>query len=106
MKELTKKYGIKHCKYSPYHLQDNGKVESTNKVLETILTNIVQLYHRDWDDRLPEDFWAYHTTRRNTTRHTPYKLVYGKQVLLPTEQVRTFRIAAQLGLDLNEAQKQ
>jgi hypothetical protein len=34
-------------------------------------------------------------------------LVYGKQVLLPIEfQLKTFRMAAQLGLDLSEAQKQ
>ena len=37
----------------------------------------------------------------------PYELVYGKQVLLPVEfQVKTFRMAAQLGMDLDEAQKQ
>jgi transposase InsO family protein len=24
MKEITDKYGIKHCKYSPYHPQANG----------------------------------------------------------------------------------
>jgi transposase InsO family protein len=33
MRELTEKYGIKHRKYSPYHPQDNGQVESTKKVL-------------------------------------------------------------------------
>ena len=39
--------------------------------------------------------------------YTPYELVYGKQVLLPIEfQLKTFRMAAQLGLDLSEAQKQ
>jgi transposase InsO family protein len=107
MKELTEKYGIKHRKSSPYHPQANGQVESTNKVLETILTKTVQLHHRDWADRLPEALWAYRTTWRNTTGHTPYELVYEKQVLLPIEfQVRTFRIVAQLGLDLDEAQKQ
>jgi transposase InsO family protein len=107
MREITEKYGIKHCKSSPYHPQANGQVESTNKVLEAILTKIVQLHHRDWADRLPEALWAYRTTWRNTTGHTPYELVYGKQVLLPIEfQVRTFRIAAELGLNLDEAQKQ
>lgn len=36
----------------------------------------------------------------------PYELVYGKQVLLLIEfQLKTFRMAAQLGLDLSEAQK-
>jgi hypothetical protein len=107
MRELTEKCGIKHCKSSPYHPQANGQVDSTNKYLEAILTNTVQLHHRDWADRLPEDLWAYRTTWRNTTRHTPYELVYGKQVLLPIEfQVRTFHITAELGLNLDEAQKQ
>jgi transposase InsO family protein len=62
MKELTEKYGIKHCKYSPYHQEVNDQVESTNKVMEAILTNTVQLHHWDWADRLPGALWEYHTT--------------------------------------------
>jgi hypothetical protein len=51
--------------------------------------------------------WAYQTTWRITTGHTPYDLVYEKQVLLPIEfQVSTFCIAIELGLKLDEAQKQ
>ena len=39
--------------------------------------------------------------------HTPYELVYGKQVLLPIEfQIKTFRTTVHLGLDLSEAQQQ
>ncbi len=41
MKELTEKYGIKHCKSSLYHQQANGQVESTNKVVEAILTKTI-----------------------------------------------------------------
>jgi hypothetical protein len=82
-------------------------VESTNKVLESILTKIVQLHHRDWEDRLLEALWAYQTTWRNTTGHTPYELVYGKQVLFPIEfQIKTFRTTTKLGMDLSEAQQQ
>jgi transposase InsO family protein len=104
---ITQQYQVKHQKSSPYHPQDNGKVESTNKVLEAILTKTVQLHHKDWVDRLPEELWAYRTTWRNTTRFTPYELVYGKQVLLPIEfQVKTFRIAVQLGMNLSYAQQQ
>jgi transposase InsO family protein len=62
MKELIDKYGIKHCKSSPYHPQANGQVESIKKVLESILTNTVQLHHLDWADRLPDALWAYQTT--------------------------------------------
>jgi len=46
-------------------------------------------------------------TWRNIIGHTPYELVYGKQVIFPIEfQIKIFRIAAQLGMDLEEAQKQ
>ena len=83
MKELTEKYGIKHCKSSPYHPQDNGQVESTNKVMEAILTKSIQMQHKDWVDRSPKVLWAYRTTWINTTGNTPYELVYGNQVLLP-----------------------
>jgi hypothetical protein len=41
--------------------QANGQVESTNKVLENILTKTVANHFRDWDDRLPEALWAYRT---------------------------------------------
>jgi hypothetical protein len=107
MKELTDKYGIKHYKSSPYHPQANGQVESTNKFLEAILTKKIHLHHKDWADRLPEPLWAYRTTWRNTIGHTPYELVYGKKIFLPIEfQIHTFRIATELGLNLDEAQKQ
>jgi hypothetical protein len=80
-------------------------VESTNKVIEAILTKIVQLHHKDWVDQLPEALWAYKKSWRNTIGHTLYELVYVKKVFLPIEfQVKTFRTAMQLGMDLDEAQ--
>ena len=107
MKELTTKYGIRHWKYSPYHPQANGQVESTNKVLESILTKTIHLHHKYWQIDSWRPYLSYRITWRNTTGNTPYELVYGKQVLLPIEfQVKTFRMAAQLGMDLDEAQKQ
>eukprot|EP00253_Pinus_taeda_P004538 PITA_04538 len=85
----------------------NGQVESTNKVLETILTKTVQLHKKDWSDQLHESLRAYKITWRNTTSFSPYELVYGKQVLLPIEfQIGTFNMATNLGIDLDEAQQQ
>jgi hypothetical protein len=107
VKSITEQYHIKHRKSSPYHPQVNGQVESTNKVIEAKLTKTVWLHHKDWVDQLPAALWAYRTTWRNTTCHTPYELVYGKQVFLPIEfQVKTFRTVMQLGMDLDEAKKQ
>ena len=100
VKGLVEDYKIKHRKSTPYHPQANGQVESTNKVIEGILTKTVHLHRRDWEERLPEALWAYRTTWRNTMGHTPYELFYGKQVMFPIEfQIKTFKIKIQLGLD-------
>eukprot|EP00253_Pinus_taeda_P036172 PITA_36172 len=106
VKGLVEDYKIIHRKYTPYHPQENGQVESTNKVIEEIVTKTVHLHRRNWAKRLPGALWAYRTTWRNTTRHTPYELVYGKQALFRIEfQIKTFKMEVQLGLDLLEAQK-
>ena len=58
-------------------------------------------------EKLPKALLAYRTTWRNTTGHTPYELVYGKQVLFLIEfQIQTYKTAVKLGLDLSKAQKQ
>ena len=78
------------------------QVEGTNIILESILTKIVQLHQRDWDDRLSKSLWAYKTTWRSTTCLNPYKLVYGKKVTLPIEvEIKTLRTAFQLCMDIS-----
>jgi transposase InsO family protein len=62
VKSITEQYQIKHRKYSPCHPQANGQVESTNKVIEAILTKTVQLHHKDWVDQFPKALWTYRTT--------------------------------------------
>eukprot|EP00253_Pinus_taeda_P030398 PITA_30398 len=106
VEKLMEEYKIKHKRSTPYHPQANGQVESKNKVLESIITKIVHLHRRDWAERLPEALWAYITTWRNTTGHSPYELVYGKEFLFSIEfQVKTFKMEIQLRMDLSKAQK-
>ena len=46
VKMLVEDYQIKHIKSTPYHPQANGQVESTNKVIEGILTKTVHLHKK------------------------------------------------------------
>ena len=76
-------------------------------MIEVIITNTTILHRKDWAKNLPEALWSYRTTLRSTIGHTPYELVYGKQVLLPIEfQIQIYKTTVQLDLDLSEAQKQ
>ena len=60
-------YKIWHTKSTSYHLKENGQVESTNKVIESILKNTVNIHRKDWADKLLEALWAYQNTWRNIT---------------------------------------
>eukprot|EP00253_Pinus_taeda_P028230 PITA_28230 len=107
VQNIVEQYKIKHRKSTPYHPQVNGQAESTNKVIEAILTKTIQLHRKDWVEKLQEALWAYRTTWRSTRGHTPYELVYGKHVLLQIEfHIQTYKTTVQLDLDLSEAQKQ
>ena len=51
---VMEQYKIWHRKSTPYHPQKNGQVESTNKVIESILTKTVNMHRKDWAEILPE----------------------------------------------------
>ena len=68
---------------------------------------MVSSSRKDWAEHLVEATWAYNTTWKTTTGFTPYELVYGKKALMSIEfKYNTLRVAAQLDLDLNHAQRE
>eukprot|EP00253_Pinus_taeda_P013132 PITA_13132 len=84
--------------------EENGQVESTNKVIETILTKTIASHRHDWATRLLEALWAYRKTWRNTMGYSPNQLVFGKEPIFPIEfEIQTLRIAQEVGLDLSKA---
>ena len=92
---LTQEFEVHHQKSTPYHLQENGKVEYFNNILETTLTKICNVNKDDWDLRVPIVLWAYRTTCKKLTMHTPFKLVYGLEEIVPMEYlVPSIRIVA------------
>ncbi len=52
IKYLTYHFLMKHVSFTTYYPQGNGQVESTNKVLGTLLTKLVSENRTDWDEHL------------------------------------------------------
>ena len=102
-----RKNKIKHITSTAYHPRANGQVEVTNRALVSILSKVVRNSRKYWADRLLESTWAYNTTWKTTIGFTPYELVYGKKALLSVEfEFNTLIMAAELNLDLSNAQKE
>ena len=79
-------------------------MESFNKTLTKGLTKICNIDKYDWDDNVPAIPWAYRTTYKRETNQTPFKLVYGQEVVVPLHfRQHTLEISKVLKLDISEA---
>lgn len=74
-----------HKKTAPYHPQANRQAESTNKVLCTVLTKIVNDNRFDWDQKLHSAIWAYRVAYKTVLGTTPFNMVFGLNTVLPLE---------------------
>ena len=101
------KYHIKRRITSPYHPQANGQLESTNNVLEAILTKTTSVNHQNWVVKLPEALCAYRTNWRNSSGYSQYQLVFNREPFFPIEfEIKALKTTREVRLGFKEAQKQ
>ena len=84
---LCEKFEIKHKLSSPYHPQTNGLVERFNRTLCESLAKVSRK-EDEWDEHIESVLFAYRTTRHNTTKKTPFFMVYGREAILPIEEFK------------------
>ena len=89
MKEAVKILGIHQANTTAYHPQTDGLVERFNRTLITMLAKTAKKGGRDWDKHLPYVLFAYRASEQQSTRESPFFLLYGRDPRLPTKQALT-----------------
>jgi ribonuclease HI len=78
--------GTKLAFASVYHPQSNDVVEHANdKIFTAIKKRLLDDKKGKWADQLPEVVWDLNTTECRATGFTPFRLLYGSEVMTPQE---------------------
>ena len=84
-KGFCSELGIRNFFSSPGYPQSNGQAEVSNKVILDGIKKRLEEAKGRWVEELPSVMWTHRTTRRRSTRETPFALAYGVEAVIPLE---------------------
>jgi hypothetical protein len=83
--DLSGNYNIILTHSTPYYPQGNGLNESSNKTLIRIIKKLLAENKKSWDYKLKYSLWADRISIKNSLGTSPFHLVYGVDVVFPTQ---------------------
>ena len=87
MMEVYKLLGTHKVNTTAYHPQGDGLVERMNRSLLNMLSKSAESNGSDWDERLPFVLFAYRASTQESTKESPFYLLYGRDPQLPTSEM-------------------
>ena len=85
LKEVCQLLGVVKTRTTPYHPQSDGLVQRFNRTLLNLLSMAASENERDWDLHIPMVMMAYRTSVQESTRCTPFYLMFGREGRLPAD---------------------
>ena len=79
MAAICRSLGIQQVFTAPYNPQCDGMVERFNRTLARALACYVSVDQSDWEKFLPAVTYAYNTTPSESTRRTPFEMVFHRE---------------------------
>jgi transposase InsO family protein len=84
MEKFCKNYNITLGHSTTYYPQGDILVESSNKILTSIIKRITQDNKKAWHKKLIYALWAEKVTTKNSISTSPFQIVYGADAIFPT----------------------
>ena len=85
LQEIAALLGFHKVNTSAYHPQTDGLVKRFNRALIDMLAKTAEQNGKNWDEKLPFVLFAYRTAVQESTGESPFRLLYGRDPKLPTE---------------------
>lgn len=86
LKELARILSFKQKFTAPYSPQCNGLTERFNSTLPQMLRPFLEgTTYSNWDVHIPAVTFAYNTSIQASTRMKPYRLMFGREPILPMD---------------------
>src|SRR5215212_1590244 len=77
-----------------YHPQTDGQTERANRTLQQVIWSSVNYHRNNWDEYLSAVEFAINNTYQESTKTTPYMLMYGVQPRMPIDRKITVKTDA------------
>ncbi|KAG2224753.1 hypothetical protein INT45_005277 [Circinella minor] len=87
VEEVCNQFSIERRRGSPYRNQTQGLVERFNRSLGQMLKKRPKHEKDNWCSYLPAALFAYHTIIQETTKQTPFYLLYRREALTPFDRI-------------------
>uniref|UniRef100_A0ABD2WU91 RNA-directed DNA polymerase n=1 Tax=Trichogramma kaykai TaxID=54128 RepID=A0ABD2WU91_9HYME len=85
MSRMAKRFKIKQIKTTAYHPQSNGSLERSHHVLKEFIKQYT-VSDDDWSDWVDLAVLNYNTSVQESTKLTPYEIIFGRLANLPSAQ--------------------
>ena len=83
--EICRTFEILKTRTTPLHPQSDGFIERSFRTVNRLLKAAVEEQGQEWDQIVPFIMMFYRSTPHSTTKLTPNRLVFGREVQLPLE---------------------
>ena len=109
MREVYRLLNVKQSTTTPYHAMGNGIVENFYKTIKNLLKKVAAEKPKDWCRYLGPLLFAVRDTPQDSTKFTPFELLYGHTPMTLLKRIRTeeeedpeVKTAYQYVIDLRE----
>jgi len=92
-------FKITKTRTCPYHPQSDGLIERTFRTIKPLLASVAHDKNISWVEAIPYVELGLRITKQSTTKHSPYKIMFGRDMILGEQNATWVETGTQNSID-------